>query len=69
MHHVINQEFTVRYSFPVLFSRGVFEPANPLLDSVFGEAGPEPHRLLVFVDSGVLKGMPDFIADSVFLQG
>jgi len=62
MHHVINQEFTVRYRFPVLFSRGVFDPANPLLDSVFGEPGPEPHRLLVFVDSGVLKGMPDFIA-------
>jgi len=61
MHHVINQEFTVRYTFPVLFSRGVFDPANPILDSIFGEPGSKPHRLLAFVDAGVLKGMPDFI--------
>jgi 3-dehydroquinate synthase len=61
MHRTIEQEFVVRYSFPVSFTRNVFDPANPLLASVIAGAGPEHHRLLVFIDSGVLDGLPDLM--------
>jgi len=56
------QEIQVSYSYPVSFTRGVFDIANPLLaDTVAacGDAGP--HRVLVYVDSGVAEAHPELI--------
>ena len=57
---VIEQEFTVRYSFPVLFSRGVFGESNLLLVELLRNAGTRQHRVLVFIDSGVINAYPGF---------
>jgi len=62
MVQVIEQEFTVRYSFPVFFSRGVFDEANPILVDIFNKAGKNRHRILAFVDSGVVAVCPEFTA-------
>ena len=53
------QSFTVPFAYPVHFTRNVFHPASPLLASVFGprEHG-RPHRLVVFVDDGVVRANP-----------
>jgi len=58
MMKIIEQEFSVRYSFPVLFSRNVFDPANPLLADLLHRAGSGCHRILAFIDSGVAAGSP-----------
>ena len=53
------QSFSVPFTYPVHFTRDVFNPASPLLASVFGprEHG-RPHRVLVFVDDGVVRASP-----------
>jgi len=58
MMKIIEQEFSVRYSFPVLFSRNVFDPANPMLADLLHRAGSGRHRILAFIDSGVAAGSP-----------
>ena len=60
MPHLITQEFTVRYSFPVLFSHDVFAEENPLITSLFNKTGITAPRILIFVDAGILKGRPNF---------
>ncbi len=50
------QSFSVPFAYPVHFTRGVFDPANPVLASVFGP--PEngrPHRVLAVLDAGVAR--------------
>jgi len=59
MLQMIEQEFTVRYSFPVHFSRGVFNSGNPLLAELLHNAGPKRHRVLTFIDSGVTNHCPE----------
>ncbi len=54
------QTFTVPFEYPVIFTRDVFAPGNPILRDEI--ARPEPsrrHRLAVFVDSGVAAAWPD----------
>jgi 3-dehydroquinate synthase len=60
MQQVIEQEFTVRYAFQVYFSRAVFDQENQLLSEVLCRAGKKRHRLLAFIDSGVLASNPEF---------
>lgn len=60
MHRLITQEFTVSYSFPVLFGRGIFAEANQLLASIFDETGRAKNRVLAFIDAAVLKDRPNF---------
>ena len=62
MVQVIEQEFTVRYSFPILFCHGVFAEKNPLLVDLFRTAGRRRHRLLAFLDSGVVEKRPQLAA-------
>ena len=59
MHHTIEQHFAVHYSFPVVFCRDLFLPANGTLAHLLAKAGPRRHRLLAFIDSGVLRGCPE----------
>ena len=51
---VYHQHFTVRFDYPVHFTRGVFELDNPLLESTFARLGEKRrHRAAVYVDSGL----------------
>ena len=60
---VYEQRFDVAFDYPVYFTRGVFDPGNPLLVSVLDrKGGPAPHRVQVYVDSGVADTRPGFLA-------
>ena len=57
---VIQQRFSVDYDFPVVFTRGLFDPANRVLvDALSRLSEPGPHRMLAFVDAGVAAAFPD----------
>lgn len=58
----ITQTFSVGYSFPVLFTRGVFDPANDSLRTTLRRAGARRHRALLVVDSNFADGNPGFFA-------
>jgi 3-dehydroquinate synthase len=59
MRKTLEQEFSVRYSFPIVFTSNVFQPTNSCLAGILATAGPRTHRVLAVVDSGLLEGMPD----------
>jgi 3-dehydroquinate synthase len=54
------QQFNVAFRYPVLFSEGVLDPANPCLrDVVAGRADYLPAKIAFIVDHGLLEGHPD----------
>ena len=56
----IRQRFAVSYEYPVVFTRNVFDPANPSLATVLeGQPDGGPHRALVYIDEGFLDAWPD----------
>ncbi|MCK5849928.1 MAG: 3-dehydroquinate synthase [Kiritimatiellae bacterium] len=63
------QKFTVSYDYPVHFTQGLFEKDNPLLSSVIDrkvctpdeEGHKRPHRVMVYIDSGVIDTSPELI--------
>lgn len=59
MHQVIEQQFSIQYSFPVVFCRDAFRPRNDLLAGLFAKAGRRRHRVLVFIDSGIRQACAD----------
>lgn len=60
---VYEQRFEVAFDYPVYFTRGVFEPDNPLLVSVLDrKGGLRPHRVQVYVDAGVAEAWPNLLA-------
>ncbi len=64
--HVIQQRFSVEFTFPILFTRGIFQPANPVLRDALVRLGePGPHRVLAFLDAGVVVARPDLAAQVV----
>jgi 3-dehydroquinate synthase len=74
------QRFAVAYEYPVVFTRDVFDPANPVLADILRSREPaKRHRVAVFVDDGVSAVMPWLArsieryaathADSVMLAG
>ncbi|MEE9334298.1 MAG: 3-dehydroquinate synthase [Granulosicoccaceae bacterium] len=57
------QEFTIPYSYPVSFTYDLFNPSNPLLNDTLCLAGNNRrHRLLVFIDEGVVHGQADLLS-------
>jgi 3-dehydroquinate synthase len=57
------QRFQVDYSFPVVFTRDAFDPANLNLVEVLAQREKQRRqRMAVFVDAGVLEAMPDMPA-------
>ncbi len=54
----LEQQFTIQYTFPVLFSRNVFRIGDPLLASVFLRGGKSRHKVFCVIDSGVLTRHP-----------
>jgi len=59
------QRFSVAFEFPVVFTSGLFDPANPALVDTLSRLEPgRQHRCLVFADDGALAarpGLPDEI--------
>ncbi len=57
-----NQDFTIRYEYPVYFSKNIFSYENELLASVIKRYNEDRiHRLIIFIDDGVVKAFPDLI--------
>ena len=53
------QRFAVTYEYPVVFTREVFDPANPILIDILRSREPaKTHRLAFFLDDGVIGAMP-----------
>src|SRR5687768_9648884 len=54
--NLIDQEFSVRFRYPVHFTRGVFSPANHILRRVVADpSGHRPAELVAIVDDGVAR--------------
>jgi 3-dehydroquinate synthase len=62
MPHQITQRFTISYSFPVVFTRGSFDPTNLLLRDLLRGAGAKRHRVLLAIDSNVVDTNPELVA-------
>src|SRR5690606_5504 len=58
------QRFSVDFEFPVTFCRGLFRPENPVLLDTLRRIEPHKrHRVLFFIDAGVLAARPELTAD------
>ena len=58
--YTVKQEFAVRYTYPVAFTDGLFDPDNHLLrDTLCTHETDRRHRVFVCVDSGVADAWPD----------
>jgi len=63
MTEIAWQRFSVPYEFPVAFTSGLFDPANPLLADMIARREPDKrHRALAYVDGGVAAAFPDLRA-------
>lgn len=54
----LQQDFTVRFTYDVHFTQGLFRPSNPLLAEVLTQAKTSSTRVLPVIDSGVLETHP-----------
>lgn len=53
------QRFAVSFEYPVVFTRDVFDPANPVLVDILRSREPtKRHRVAFFVDAGISAAMP-----------
>lgn len=59
--HTIRQEFKVSYSYPVIFTRGLFAPDNDVLPDLLRGNGKESNRALVVIDSEVARLTPGLL--------
>ena len=57
----IQQRFTVSYTFPVIFTKDVFDLNNPALAEVMRQGGHPHNRALVVIDSEVVRLNPDLL--------
>lgn len=68
---VYQQEFTIRYDYPVYFTEGVFDRANPVFEHALcrRESGKR-HRFAVFIDANVAASWPALAHEiSAYAQG
>jgi 3-dehydroquinate synthase len=57
------QRFAVTYEYPVRFTRGLFDPLNPVLAETLARLEPDRrHRCIVFVDDGLAQALPELAA-------
>ncbi len=54
----LEQQFTIHFAFPVIFDRNIFRVDNDQLASVLLRGGKKCHKVLCFIDSGVLQAHP-----------
>jgi len=60
---IYNQQITVNWDFPVVFTNHIFSPENQVLKDTMGRLGERRrHRAIVYIDSLVLSGIPDLPA-------
>jgi 3-dehydroquinate synthase len=53
------QQITVGWSFPVVFTHAIFDPANPVLVETLNRLGENRrHRAMIFIDSHVAGALP-----------
>ncbi|MEO1493793.1 MAG: 3-dehydroquinate synthase [Pseudomonadota bacterium] len=58
------QRFSVPYEFPVAFTRGLFDPGNPLLaDMLARREADKQHVCLIYCDDNVLAARPDLTTE------
>lgn len=57
----IQQHFQVSCSFPVIFTRDVFNPGNPALSNALLASGHKRNRMLIVIDSYVVNSNPGLI--------
>lgn len=57
----LQQEFTVRFSYDVHFTQGLFLPTNPLLADVLLQTNTSSTRVLPVIDSGILVAYPHLV--------
>ena len=56
------QRFAVPFEYPVHFPRGLIEHGNPLLaDTIASREKDRRHRVLVYVDAGVIAATPGIL--------
>jgi 3-dehydroquinate synthase len=56
------QSFSINYTYPVYFTRDLFDPANPCLKKAVLAVEPQKrHRCAVFVDEGVTIASPNLL--------
>lgn len=58
---IIQQQFNVSYSFPVIFTRDVFNKDNPALLQILKASGKNHNRILIVIDSGVFTSTPGLL--------
>lgn len=63
--HTIEQQLTVSYRYPVIFTRSAFNGENAALRDVICRAGSGRNRMLVVVDSEVARLTPSLLGDIV----
>jgi len=59
----IKQDFTVRFSYDVHFTEGLFNTSNSLLAKVLTQTNTYSTQVLPVIDSGILTAYPDLIKD------
>jgi len=57
----IQQEFTVTYRFPVIFTRDVFDAGNKTLADVVKTSGKKHNRALVVIESSIVQATPGLL--------
>lgn len=61
--HVYKQSFSITYEYPVVFTRDLFAPDNPVFAQVLdGGAAKQRHKVFVLIDDGLRAanaGLPD----------
>jgi 3-dehydroquinate synthase len=57
----IEQQFYVSFSYPVIFTRGLFDPENPVLRDVVCRSGRGNNRILAVIDSEVVRANPKIL--------
>jgi len=60
----IRQAFSVSYEYPVVFTHGLFSPANKTLEEVAGRLGEQRrHRIVAFIDDGMAEVRPGLASE------
>lgn len=56
----VSQRFSVDFSYPVVFTRGIFDPEDRvLLEAIADSRNARPSRVMAFIDSGVAEAFPE----------
>jgi 3-dehydroquinate synthase len=56
---VYEQQFTIRYDYPVYFTEGIFDRGNPVFEQALCRREPaKRHRFAVFMDANVASCWP-----------